>query len=103
MQGFSNELTTETTPSSSGLGTQPRSLAEHAAELGSDASANRLRAENANANASARQVAVRELELSQGVDTDQELQLLLEVEHAYEANARVIQVVDELLQTILNI
>lgn len=41
--------------------------------------------------------------LSDGVDTDQELQKLLLVEQAYAANARVVQVADELLQFLLRI
>lgn len=37
------------------------------------------------------------------VDTDDQLQKLIAIEQAYTANARVITVVDELMQTILNI
>ncbi len=44
-----------------------------------------------------------ELERSEGVDTDAELQNLLIIEKAYAANAKVISVVDELLETMLRI
>lgn len=44
-----------------------------------------------------------EMEQSQGVDTDVELQNLLIIEQAYQANARVITVVNELMETILRI
>ena len=38
-----------------------------------------------------------------GVDTDQEMQSLLYIENAYSANARVISVLDELMQKLLEI
>lgn len=41
--------------------------------------------------------------LSEGVDTDQELQKLLLIEQAYAANARVIQIADELLQILIGL
>ncbi|SCZ74064.1 flagellar hook-associated protein 1 FlgK [Epibacterium ulvae] len=44
-----------------------------------------------------------EMELAEGVDTDAELQSLLAIEKAYAANARVLSVVDELMETILRI
>ena len=42
-------------------------------------------------------------ELEGGVDTDQEMQKLILVEQAYAANARVVQTIDELLQSLLRI
>lgn len=44
-----------------------------------------------------------EMEQSQGVDTDVELQNLLIIEQNYTANARVITVVNELMETLLRI
>lgn len=41
--------------------------------------------------------------LSEGVDSDEELQRLLIIEQTYAANARMIQVVDEMMQTLLRI
>ncbi len=46
---------------------------------------------------------LQRLELEQGVDTDTELQTLMLVERAYAANARIVQAVDEMMQTILRI
>ena len=46
---------------------------------------------------------LRTQETSGGVDTDQELQKLLLIEKSYAANARIIQVMDELLETVLRI
>lgn len=41
--------------------------------------------------------------LKDGVDTDQEMQNLMQIEKAYAANARVIQTVDDMLRTLLEI
>ena len=45
----------------------------------------------------------KNLELQSGVDTDREMQELLLVEQAYAANARVLQTVDELIQTLIGL
>ncbi|WP_170761288.1 flagellar hook-associated protein FlgK [Ruegeria lacuscaerulensis] len=44
-----------------------------------------------------------QIEAEQGVDTDQELQRLMQIEQAYAANARIISVVDELMDTLLRL
>lgn len=44
-----------------------------------------------------------QLELANGVDTDAELQRLILIEQSYAANARMIQTVDEMMQTLLRI
>lgn len=41
--------------------------------------------------------------LADGVDNDREMEMLLQIEKAYAANAKVIQVVDEMLDQILRI
>ncbi len=43
------------------------------------------------------------IEAEQGVDTDQELQRLMQIEQIYAANARLISVVDELMDTLLRL
>ena len=53
--------------------------------------------------AAARYDTMKGLELQFGVDTDLEMQSLLLVEQAYNANAKVIQTVDGLLQALLEI
>ena len=50
-----------------------------------------------------RQEALTELQLADGVDTDAEMQNLLLVEQAYSANARVIQVIDDLIQQLIGL
>lgn len=51
----------------------------------------------------ARSNAFRDLELEGGVDTDQEMQKLILIEQNFAANAKVIQAVDEMLQSLLRI
>lgn len=64
-------------------------------------SANLLRAEMNETSASARYVALQEAAASDGVDSDAELQSLLVIENLYAANARVITVVDEMMDTLM--
>lgn len=50
-----------------------------------------------------RAAALKMAELERGVDTDEQLQRLMMVEQAYSANARVIQAVDEMFDSLLRI
>ncbi|MDA9207799.1 flagellar hook-associated protein FlgK [Octadecabacter sp.] len=50
-----------------------------------------------------RWTSLTEAEAADGVDTDYELQMLLRVEQAYAANARVVQTVDTLMQRLMEI
>lgn len=60
-------------------------------------------AEQRKAFATGAQKQMQQLEAEQGVDTDQELQQLMQIEQAYAANARLISVVDELMDTLLRL
>ncbi|WP_235216175.1 flagellar hook-associated protein FlgK [Ruegeria halocynthiae] len=53
--------------------------------------------------ASGAQIEMTKIEAEQGVDTDQELQRLMQIEKIYAANARLISVVDELMDTLLRL
>jgi flagellar hook-associated protein 1 FlgK len=53
--------------------------------------------------ASSRLSALEELEAAKGVDSDQQTQMLLLIERAYAANARVIQAVEQMLDNLLEI
>lgn len=88
---------------SGGLGSINRSFAEHATAFLSDAGQQRLFLEQSQSFAASRQASFVELELQDGVDSDTELQNLLLVEKAYSANARMIQTVDEMIDTLLRI
>jgi len=51
----------------------------------------------------ARFESIRQSELALGVDSDAETQLLLLIEQSFAANARVIQTVDSLFRTLMEI
>lgn len=67
----------------------------------SDVGAELIGAEREVSFTSARLNTLTQEQLAEGVDTDQELQRLLQVEQTYAANARMMSVLDELMQ-ILN-
>jgi flagellar hook-associated protein 1 FlgK len=80
-----------------------RSFAALAGELVSSVASARLSEEAAATQAAARQSALEQLEAQGGVDTDHETQMLLVIERAYAANARVIQAVEQMLDRLLEI
>lgn len=53
--------------------------------------------------ASARFTELTERQFAEGVDTDEEIQRLMMIEQSYAANARMIEAVDEMMQTILRL
>lgn len=79
------------------------SSAELIAELISDVGQSRQTSEQRQGFASTKVQAFRDVEQSAGVDTDQEMQKLLLIERNFAANAKVIQAVDEMLQSLLRI
>lgn len=90
-------------PASVGLSGE-YSAADAAARLASLLGADAYRAESNAAADAARSATLvdRELDVS-GVDTDTELATLVEIEKAYAANARVLQVADQMIQQLLEI
>ncbi|AWI82314.1 flagellar hook-associated protein FlgK [Alloyangia pacifica] len=103
LTGYMTALETLTLPASASLGSGSKGFAQHVAEFHSALSLTRIRAEDELSFTTARTTALREIELSKGVDSDAELQALIRVEQSYAANARVISVVDELMQRLLAI
>lgn len=90
-------------PAGSNL-TASRSAAGFASELSSFALTDAAREEEKAAFQTGRAITLSDTETAlTGVDTDQELSRLLIVEQTYAANARVISVVDELLERLLAI
>ncbi|WP_108485445.1 flagellar hook-associated protein FlgK [Oceaniglobus ichthyenteri] len=79
------------------------SASGYASELMSRNSGTLFRAEQSQSFSQNRADALREQELLNGVDTDQEMQKLLQIEQSYAANARVIQVVDDMMRRLLEI
>jgi len=80
-----------------------RSVAGHAAALISKVGSARLAAEDSVSFATARWDTLRSAELANGVDTDHELQSLMVIEQAYAANARLIQTIDSMVQTLMEL
>lgn len=104
LRGLREALVANETPSAPSGFTGSRSAAGFAAELSVNLLTSADRAQNAAMFEQGAATALREAELAEtGVDTDQELARLLQVEQAYSANARVVSVVDELFQRLLQI
>jgi len=103
LTGLRDALTATRSASSGALAAGQRSFAGFATEVASDLSRQRVTTEEAVSFAQARASALQEQELARGVDSDQELQKLLLIEKAFAANARVIQVVDNMLNDLLEI
>ncbi|WP_283176565.1 flagellar hook-associated protein FlgK [Gemmobacter sp. 24YEA27] len=80
-----------------------RSLAGLAAAILSRTSSQRVTQETEQSYTAARYTALSDIEAASGVNTDEELQSLLVIEKNYAANARVIQVVDEMIKTLLGL
>jgi flagellar hook-associated protein 1 len=100
---FSAALESLRTPASGGFSAASRSFATLATDMTSFAASGRVAAENDATYNAAKLETVKTLELQGGVDTDHEMQTLLLIEKAYTANAKVISVVNDLLQRLLEI
>ncbi|KIN75400.1 Flagellar hook-associated protein FlgK [Sulfitobacter noctilucae] len=101
LQNLGAALSTAVVPGSGGFGgsafTSSGLVAAVTSQMGSD----RTVAEQKLSFAAARFSELTERQLADGVDTDQEIQRLMTLEQAYAANARVIEAVDEMMQTII--
>lgn len=80
-----------------------RSFAALTRDLLSDASTLRLSAQSELSFAVGRLTALSDIEAQNGIDTDQEMQQLLVIEKNYSANARVIQTVNDMINTLLRL
>lgn len=85
------------------LGASERSLSGHLATFMSFIGQDRLSLDRAVSFATAQQAGLLETEQGMGVDTDAEMQKLLLVEQAYTANARVVTVIGDLIDTLMGI
>ncbi|MGL4237406.1 flagellar hook-associated protein FlgK [Tabrizicola sp.] len=89
--------------SSTGFAAGSRSFATLTGDLVSDASAQRLSAQSEQSFAAAKLTALTDLEAQNGIDTDQEMQELLVIEKNYAANAKVIQAVADMIDTLIRL
>ncbi|WP_204112687.1 flagellar hook-associated protein FlgK [Shimia biformata] len=74
-------------------------VGSHLSGIGSS----RLTAEREQSFAAARLDSLTAMQLEDGVDSDEEMQKLLLIEQAYSANAKMIQTIDEMIQTLLRL
>ena len=100
---LSGAMTAARPTASAALSGAGRSLSGLAADILSLTATDRLGADAERAFTAARHAALDEMEKAGGVDTDQELQSLLVIEKTYAANAKVIQTVDEMINTLLGL
>jgi flagellar hook-associated protein 1 FlgK len=80
-----------------------QSVAGRASNFEGEMGSRRVEFESEVSFANARWSSLKEAEAADGVDTDYEMQMLLRVEQAYAANARVIQTVETLMQRLMEI
>ena len=104
LQGMSDVLAAGRVTVSGGFSSAPRTMTVLGGELLSIFGAERQFADTAQTFATNRQQVLKEAELELGVNTDEELQRMILIEQMYQANARVIQsineMIDELMRTI---
>ena len=103
LNALSDALTISRVVNSGGFGSPPLTAPELTARFSSQLGADRLREDQQLGFASAQFYELTQLELADGVDTDAELQNLMIIEQAYAANARVIETVDQMFDTLLRI
>ena len=80
-----------------------RSAAVMVADVTSTAAIQRVDAESLLSGASAQSNTYETMLRQDGVDSDREMESLLALERAYAANAKVLQTVDDMIQTILRL
>jgi len=102
LNALSETLTNSRLPATGGF-IVPHSASGLSSDLLSGVSVSLLNTQTNQAYAQAHTEALIGMELENGVDTDAELQRLLVIEQAFAANARVIQTVDELIQSLLRL
>lgn len=90
-------------PASGGFMAGQRSFATFSSDLLSSAASGRLTAESEATYARTRMETFAAMEAENGVDTDQEMQALLQIEQAYAANAKVMQMAGDMIQRLLEI
>lgn len=103
LSAMQTALTAQRQPVSGGFMPGTRSFSGLVGEHISTVSAERLAAEGDESFAIGMSDALIMAELEEGVDTDAEMQKLLLIEQAYTANARVMQVADEMIKTLLGV
>lgn len=103
LSALAGALQSARVPGSGNFSGAARSASGLAADVLSQIAGARQQADVRQSYTVARHEAMTELQLADGVDTDAEMQTLLLVEQAYSANARVVQTIDDLIQTLIGL
>lgn len=103
LQGLSGALSVSKPVASGSFGAGKMTAFDLGAAHVSSVELNKLQSQQHLSFASAIKSELTHAELSQGVDTDAELQSLMVIEKAFAANAKVIEAVDEMIQSILRL
>ena len=103
LNDLANALDSKGSMASGDLGATARSVGGHVSTFLSMVGQQGLSLERDMSFATARRSSLVEIELGMGVDTDAEMESLLLVEKAYTANARMMQVIDEMFEALMRI
>ncbi|NIZ13306.1 flagellar hook-associated protein FlgK [Phaeobacter sp. HF9A] len=103
LNNYAEALEATNSLSSPGLGTGDYSAYSIASNLMTNFTQQNTWAEQDLAYSSAIYSDIRARELEQGVDTDSELQMLMQIETIYGANARMIKAIDEMMQELMGL
>ena len=103
LQSYFDAMRTRQPATSGAISVLALSTQELASEFLSTVSQQKYALDNEAAFAQSKSESLKGLEQAGGVDTDAEMQKLLLIEQAYGANARVIQTIDDLIQTLIRI
>lgn len=103
LQALGDTLTEARTPGSGAFGSGAFDASGLTTSMMSQIASDRKNADQHLSFASSMLNELTSQELAQGVDSDAELQQLILIEQAYAANARMIQTVDEMMQTLLRL
>ena len=101
--GLADALSARTPMVSGNLGAGAGSSAQHVASMVSQLAQSALAEDRATSFAAVRQSGLEERLSEDGVNSDDEMARLLLIEQSYSANARMIQTLDEMMQTLLRI
>lgn len=103
LQQLQRAVSDATNLTSSDLPTAGRSFSGHLANLSSVVGQERLTSDQSLSFARANEAELTGQEKEMGVDSDAEMQNLLVIEQLYAANAKMIQTLDDMMQTLLRI
>lgn len=103
LQSLADALTVARPPASGSFGGASYAMIDLVSTLTADIGASRDNAEQVLTFATTRLNELTQRQLADGVDSDDEIQRLMIIEQTYAANARVIEAVDEMMQTIMRL